>query len=143
MHFTNITLASCSGTNVPSAKMTWFKNPSAAQEKDDSFRSSPLSLLTGTSNNSKSKTSKRSTRARLSTGAVVVPNLLLLLLLAFCCCCSSYIVEAQIVINPIASITDRCSTGTVQTQEEIVGCNSVNVDLYDFQVKYPRCRSRC
>ena len=121
--------------------MTWFKNPSAAQEKDDSsFRSSPLSLLTGTSNNSKSKkTSKRrSTRARLSTGAVVVPNLLLLLLLAFCCCCScSYIVEAQIVINPIASITDRCSTGTVQTQTEIVGCNSVNVDLYDFQVKYP------
>jgi len=113
--------------------MTWFKNPSAAQEKDDSFHSSPLFLLTGTSN-SKSKTSKRSTRPRLSTGAVVVPNLLLLLL-AFCSCCS-YIVEARIVINPIASITDRCSTGTVQTQE-IVGCNSVNVDLYEFQVKYP------
>ncbi|OEU06530.1 hypothetical protein FRACYDRAFT_254551 [Fragilariopsis cylindrus CCMP1102] len=38
MHFTNITRASCSGsgTNAPSAKMTWFKNPSAVQEKEDS-----------------------------------------------------------------------------------------------------------
>eukprot|EP00555_Chaetoceros_dichaeta_P009425 CAMPEP_0198266788 /NCGR_PEP_ID=MMETSP1447-20131203/30089_1 /TAXON_ID=420782 /ORGANISM="Chaetoceros dichaeta, Strain CCMP1751" /LENGTH=327 /DNA_ID=CAMNT_0043957037 /DNA_START=116 /DNA_END=1099 /DNA_ORIENTATION=+ len=111
--------------------MTWFKNPSAVQEnEDDSFRPSPLSLLTDTSN-SKSKTSKRSTRARRSTG-VAVPNLLLLLLEIYCCC--SYIVEAQVVLNPIASMTDRCNT--VKTQA-IVGCNSVNVDLYSFHVKYP------
>jgi len=96
--------------------MAWFKNLVHDEKEDKSF----LTIFAGALNRT-SKTSSTTTRSR--AGADII-----LLLLLFSC-----LAEAQIIITPIASITDRCT----KKPAEVIGSNSASVGVYSFHIRYP------